>query len=114
VHKEKQKINAIINELLSFLLKNGATEVNINVKDTENYTEIKFLGNISNIDNSSIEYLRDKLQVSRAAEIEDYYGRLVGSVKGQDDLYILGTMIDKSVVYYKDSHGISIIVCREK
>lgn len=113
MNKEKRKINLIINELVTFFIKNNATQINIKINNLEAHTEIQVFGNCSQIKEKEIQQLKKKLSSPRLIENENLYWKLVGDIHSEDELYLLGTMVDKSRVDYDNAIGLKITINRE-
>ncbi|RKD30573.1 hypothetical protein BET03_04345 [Thermohalobacter berrensis] len=115
MNKEKKRIASIINELIYFLLKNNATNINIEIKDKEKFTIVELtIKDKFYIDKKEIRELKEKLDIPRVEEIEEYYWQLAGNIEGKESLFLIGNMINDSNVYYNKSQEFKIVICRMK
>ncbi|MTI68246.1 MAG: hypothetical protein FH753_16825 [Firmicutes bacterium] len=114
MYKEKVRINKIINELLSFLLKENATSIHININDSDNEVKITILGNVKDFNKDKLNKLKRKLIGSRSEGIEELFWELVGDMNINDELNLLGTMIDESSIDLINSKCLKICVLRKK
>ncbi|PAB57052.1 hypothetical protein [Anaeromicrobium sediminis] len=114
MNKEKQKVNGIINEIINFLLEHNATEIRIELSETGNYINIQIDSNLFIKDEKIIKDLKNKLNVDRLQEIEEYYWELIGYKHNPNNLYLVGMMIDKFHIDYKPFIGLKIILYRAK
>ncbi|WP_425446611.1 hypothetical protein [Dethiothermospora halolimnae] len=110
--KEKQRIIGMINELITFLLNNKTSSIHINVKENDRETKISICCNIN--DAKVLKDLKNKIMSDRSEEVEELYWELLGDTNENDDLYILGSMIDKSNIKYTETNMMKIILIRKK
>lgn len=95
---ETKKITLIVNELLTVLLLDGSSEIDIKIKKQSQRTEITMIQHQCCHDDRFIELLRYNLNTQRQKEVEGYYWQLVGENDSGDELYLVGTMIDQAIV----------------
>src|SRR5665647_534742 len=95
---EAKKITLIVNELLTVLLLDGSSEIDIKILKQNQRTEIIMVQHQCCHDDRFIERLRYNLNTQRQKEVEGYYWQLVGENDNGDELYLVGTMVDQAIV----------------
>ena len=96
-HK-KQRISKITDEVITYLFSLGASNININIEETHECFKILFKCNYSKGQPERIEKLSKALKSGKQEEIEEYYWGLAGDSDVDDELYLVGMMIDKARV----------------
>lgn len=110
--KEKQRMIAIINEVMNFLLNKEIESVYLNIEKDEEMTLINFYCPIEEVE--ILHELKEKIGLHRNKEIEELYWGLLGDSNTDDELYLLGNMIDKTGVDYVDSSIVKITLARRR
>lgn len=103
----------IINEMMTYMYKLGAKDININYKEENTLTTFIILGNISNIPTNKLEDLKSKLNTDRIHEIEEYYWHLGGESEIGEELSLIGMMIDETVISF-ENNILSITIYRKE
>lgn len=98
---ESKKIALIVNELVTMLLLNSNGNIEVDIKRSDEATEIAIIQHQCSYDEDFIQMLRYSLNVQRQTEVEGYYWQLVGDDDDCDELSLVGTMIDQAVVELK-------------
>lgn len=95
---EMKKVSKIIDEITTYTLKNGATEIDIKIKNTPDYFKLRF--EIKNFTLSKDEYynLLKALQSPRQMEIEEYCWELAGENDIDMGINLIGSMTDDANV----------------
>lgn len=111
--REGEKIRAIVNELVSYSLQNGATFIEINIrKDTENkIIEVTF--NPKSVEEKKINELRKVLNVPRSAELEEYYWRVLGDGGDESSFFMIGIMVNTFKLDYDEQLGLKVTLYRK-
>lgn len=114
MRKEKDKINAIILEVTNLLLELGGKDICIHEEEKEDKYIIKMSISHTDINNDIIEKLNKTLNSDNVGEVEGYYWELLGKGRSRDNLYIIGSLIDKAEIRYLNDDELEIIMHREK
>ncbi|TCT12978.1 hypothetical protein EDC18_11052 [Natranaerovirga pectinivora] len=88
----------IINELATFLLMIGATDLTINVKNSEEEFIITINSDYRNGEEKNVQKLIRGITSPKQEEIEEYYWELAGESDVEGELNLIGIMIDKAEV----------------
>ncbi|WP_035571942.1 hypothetical protein [Halonatronum saccharophilum] len=110
--RDSQKTIKLVNELMGFYFKTGAKEMDVNVKDGEREVIISIQAQIGDVGPDQLEKL-DDLNTPREAQVEEYYWELAGENNQYQELTLVGMMIDKAEIDYKDEK-LEITVFRKK
>ena len=93
----------IINELMTFLHKLGSNNINVTICTEEESTNILLSGEVPNLNKEKLETLVNALNTQRQHEIEEYYWNTLGDYETDNQLSIIGMMIDKSEVTFNNN-----------
>lgn len=85
----------IINELMNYIYKLGAKNININFNEEDTSTNFVIWGNITSLSEEKLDELKLKLNTERIHEVEEYYWHLGGDSEVGEELSLIGMMIDK-------------------
>lgn len=88
----------IINELMTYLHKLGCNDIHVNMCTKENSTIFLLWGETPNFSEENLNILVNALNIQRQHEIEEYYWNLLGEYETDNQLSIIGMMVDKSEV----------------
>ena len=89
MQNEVKKITRLVDEVTSLLMRSGSNDINVRIKrDSE-------LSTITIIDYNSA-YPDDEIQ--RQCEVEEFYWELMGDDSHEDELFLVGSMVDKATV----------------
>jgi hypothetical protein len=100
---ERLKISKMVGELMNYLFYMGATNINIDFKETESRFEIICKSNFQEDASKKIEKLTKLLKSNKREEMEEYYWALVGDCDVANELSLVGMMVDESEVQYEGS-----------
>lgn len=95
---EAKKISLIINELVTLFLQMGTGNIDVAVNRSSDATEITFTQDQADYSEEFREKLFHSLNVHRQVEVEAYYWQLMGDDDSDDELLLLGAMIDQAWV----------------
>jgi hypothetical protein len=95
---ERLKISKMVGELMNYLFYMGATNINIDFKETESCFEIICRSNFQGDASKKIEKLTKLLKSNKREEMEEYYWALVGDCDVANELSLVGMMVDESEV----------------
>lgn len=98
-----EKSLKIINELMSYLHKLGANDINVNLKKDDSTTIFIIWGKIDYIDETEINNLHTTLNMNRQHEVEEYYWHLGGEEESNEELSLIGMMIDEVEIDYSNN-----------
>lgn len=91
--KQEMKIaSQIIQELSLFLFFHGYTEFDIQFNKTE-FEEIYTI-KLKSIDDTLLNFMKEKINRKREEEIEAYYWELLGDMDSSSELEIMGLLIN--------------------
>lgn len=100
---DRQKNIRILDELTSYCYLKGAEHISINL-DVENDLMIFTLKcHVPNLTNNDLDYLETSLNVPRCHEMEEYYWELTGDTEGENELSLVGMMIDEVCINFEES-----------
>lgn len=88
-----QKICKIIEEFSLYILENSLSNLNIDIKQDEYRTILKFT--LYNVEDEVKAYILDKIKGERDRQIEEYGWELMGEGDSDDDLGIINALIDE-------------------
>lgn len=103
MEQDKLKILKIINELSVHCMNLGAIDLHVTIPNVKKKDEIHLQCTIHQLDSEEIEKLNERLGVPRQEEFEDYLWELAGGSVDYRELTLVGMMIDKAVISYKDT-----------
>lgn len=98
MHHEVKKISKIVDELMTFFLKEDTNEVDFNIKREADKSIISITDYNTRFDDESIQQISETLNVQRQLEIEAYYWQLCGETDSDDELLLVGAMVDEAKV----------------
>lgn len=109
----RQRNARIAEELILFVYKHGAKDINLNIKDKENETIISIKAIDIDIDKETLETISNLLKVPRCTEMEEYYWNLTGESEMDTELSLVGVMSDR-VKINSHSKTLTIEITRKK
>ncbi|WP_069998032.1 hypothetical protein [Cellulosilyticum sp. I15G10I2] len=101
---ETKKISRIVDELATLFLKKDTNEVDFKIKREPHQTIIEIIDYRTHFDEVYINQLRETLNIQRQWEIEEYYWQLTGETDYDEELTLVGAMIDEATVEKKDGN----------
>lgn len=104
MHNEIQKTTKIIDEFTSLLIKRGTTEIDIKLKKEDDCTTIFITDYDTSMNEEEINTLSEFLNIQRQSEIEEYYWGLMGETSNEDELFLVGSMLDSAVLEIKNGN----------
>ena len=114
MQNETKKINLIVDEITSLLMGKGAIEISVRIKTSDENTVIKITEYESQLDNEFIEKMQENLDLPRQYEVEDYYWQLTTDNGMNEDMYLIGTMVDSGTITKAEDGNLYIEVLRNK
>jgi hypothetical protein len=102
----------IIDELMCFCYKHGATKIDINISTIEKVVTIRLSSNIESLDTTVLENMKRLLNAPRCHEMEEYYWELTGDDDTDSELTLVGMMTDEAYVNYVNSSQLEIVLKR--
>ncbi|MGL4738811.1 MAG: hypothetical protein ACRCW2_15260 [Cellulosilyticaceae bacterium] len=111
---EIKKVARMTDELTSFFLEHGAQDVKIHIQNQPRKEVIIVEAEPIRDMEATIERMRAHLSYPRECEMEEYYWELAGGdVEGEDELGLVGNMIDDARIEYDEAH-IRVELMRKK
>ena len=104
MHNEVQKTSKIIDEITSLLLQRGTTEIDVKLKKDDYCTTIFITDYNTSFNLEEIDTLSEFLNIQRQSEIEEYYWGLMGETSDEDELFLIGSMLDSAILEIKDGN----------
>ncbi|WP_129597970.1 hypothetical protein [Anaerophilus nitritogenes] len=96
----KQRISKIVDEMLNYFFLIGATDIEVHLKDEEEFYKIFLKSNYTKGQENRIEELIRYLEAPKQEEMEEYYWELAGACDMDTELTLIGMMIDKGEVNF--------------
>lgn len=100
-----QKNIKVIDELMSFCYQHGATDIQIDVKYSDESFFIDVKTSIKNLSEETLEISNRLLSAPRCHEMESYYWGLSGDDDTDTELTLVGMMSDDAHIDYIPSTG---------
>ena len=97
-NNEVKKITKLVDEVTSLLMRSGSNDIDIKIKREENLSTITIIDHTSSYPNEEIASLNDVLNIQRLCEVEEFYWELMGDDSHEDELFLVGSMVDKATV----------------
>lgn len=101
---EIKKITKIIDEMLTMLLLKGKERIEVKVETEQDKTTIDITEFECDLTQDEIERFNNDLNVQRQHEVEGYYWQLTGEDDTEDELFLVGSMIDEAIVESKNNN----------
>lgn len=101
---EVKKISRIVDELTTFLLSKDTNHVDFSIKKDDQKTIIEIVDYDTHFTEEFIEQLRNTLNIQRQKEVEEYYWRLAGQTDCDDEMTLVGTMVDEAKIDIVDGN----------
>lgn len=98
MQNEIKKITKLVDEVTSLLMKNGSNDINVHIKRDSDLSTITIIDYNSAYPNDEIASLNDILNIQRQCEVEEFYWELMGDDSHEDELFLVGSMVDKATV----------------
>lgn len=93
----------IINELMICFHKFGANDIHVSMFTEEDSNNFILWGETPKLNEEKLETLVNALNIQRQHEIEEYYWNLLGEYETDNQLSIIGMMIDKAEVTFNNN-----------
>ncbi len=97
-----EKNMRILDELVGFCCKRGASNIDININFEDKKTILTISGKLNSISQDDLEFIREELNMERQKEVEECYWVLNGDDSFGDELMLTGVMIDYADVTYEN------------
>lgn len=112
----KLKISKIVDELMNYFFYMGASDIQINVQETNEYFKIYCKSNYSAGDKSlkKVQKLVKLLNCTKHEDMEEYYWTLAGDCDVSNELSLVGMMTDEAVVRYTEGEDVEITLYKYK
>jgi hypothetical protein len=104
VRHEVKKICRIVDELTTLFLRRDTNEVDFKIIVNDNESIIRIVDYNTRFSDDYIAHLSLTLNRQRQLEIEEYYWQLAGETDQDDEITLIGAMIDRAIVEKRDGH----------
>jgi len=104
VRHEVKKICRIVDELTTLFLRRDTNEVDFKIIVNDNESIIRIVDYNTRFSDNYIAHLSLTLNRQRQLEIEEYYWQLAGETDQDDEITLIGAMIDRAIVEKRDGH----------
>lgn len=112
---EIKKVCRIVDELTTIFLGEDTNEVDFKIITSPEKTIIRMVDYHTNYSEAFIDHFRKTLNNQRQSEIEEYYWQLAGETDDDDELTLIGAMVDTATVEKRDGNlYIEIVRLNEK
>ena len=98
MQNEIKKITKLVDEVTSLLMRYGSNDINVHIKRDSELSTITIIDYNSGYPDDEITSLSDVLNIQRQCEIEEFYWELMGDDSHEDELFLVGSMVDKATV----------------
>lgn len=98
MQNEVKKITKLVDEVTSLLMRSGSSDIDIKIKRDGSLSTITIVDHNSSYPNEEIASLNDVLNIQRQCEVEEFYWELMGDDSHEDELFLVGSMVDKATV----------------
>lgn len=92
----------------------NATDININIRETEQHYEIICKSNYKDETQKKINKFMKLINCKKYEEIEEYYWNLTGDCDVANELSLIAMMADKVDVQIKDNAEMEVVIYRYK
>ncbi len=110
---ERRHIRGIVDELMSNAIKAKATNIDINIVQTEDEIQVKVIDNGVGMDEEQVLTVKERLNQGRRDELEEYYGSLAGESMVGTGLALVSMLTDRAEVISALGQGTEITVYRK-
>lgn len=98
MQNEVKKITKLVDEVTSLLMRSGSNDINVHIKRNSDLSTITIIDYNSTYPDNEIISLNDVLNIQRQYEVEEFYWELMGDDSHEDELFLVGSMVDKATV----------------
>ena len=98
MQNEVKKITRLVDEVTSLLMRSGSNDINVHIKRDSELSTITIIDYNSAYPDDEISSLNDVLNIQRQCEVEEFYWELMGDDSHEDELFLVGSMVDKATV----------------
>lgn len=110
---EIKKVSRILDELVTFCLNHGTENMKMSLESQEDCYKIQLEIDTIDCTDKRVKKLKKFLEGPRQTEIEEYYWELAGENDHDDELFLIGAMVDKAEVTF-NGNALSIVLYRKK
>ena len=109
--QENHKICKIISELTLYILEHVSGNINVDIKEEEKRYIITII--TDEFDEDSLKFINRRLVADRNYAIEEYGWELVGEGDSDDDIELIGSLVDESNIITQDGKTIITLIRNE-
>lgn len=99
--REKDQISNVIRTLCRFYLQKGCEDFKLDLRYEDDYYSLSIAGKVL-ISLEEVDQVRTNLAKPASPEMSHYYDELLASGGDDEDMYLLGYLIEFSEVLYAD------------
>lgn len=110
----KKRVAKITDELITYCFSMGAKDINIDVKITKEHYRIHLITNFAKNAKKKVDKLIELLNSPKHEELEEYYWELTGEGDVDNELSLVGMMVDKFVVDHQEDDTIELTLLKKK
>lgn len=101
---EIKRICKIVDELTTLLLKNKSGELDFKIITQPDKSIIRFTSYNTTLEDAYIDHLRLTFNRQRQMEIEENYWMLAGETDEDDEITLVGAMVDSAIVEKREGN----------
>lgn len=111
---EKNKIKAIVDQLLSNSIDAHANDIEVNVSRTDEEIIITVIDDGDGMDEEDLNYAKKTLDQPYRRDIEGYYGQLAGMESSRGGLNLVGMQVHHAKIESTLGEGTKVIVRKNR
>ena len=98
MRNEIRKLNKLVDEISSLLMKRGSNKIDVKIRRDAQLSTITLIDYNTTYTLQEMEELSDILNIQRQCEVEGFYWELMGDDGKGDELFLVGSMVDRAKV----------------
>ncbi len=110
----KKRIAKIADELITYCFFMGSKDISLNIKEEKEFYKIYLRCNYPEGSQDKVEKLVKLLNCPKQEGIEEYYWELTGEGDVNNELSLIGMIIDKIEVKFQDNNYLQIDIFKYK
>ncbi len=103
-----KRVARIADELISFFLSVGGSNIDLKIEVTADYYKFYFKTNYLAKNEKEIAKFCKLMNCPKQSGIEEYYGGLAGESDIDSEIYLVGMMVEQVEVNYLDDHYLEL------
>lgn len=110
----KKRIAKIADELITYCFFMGAKDINVNIEEKDDCYKIKMVSNYLKSESEKVKKLVKLLDCPKQVGVEEYYWELTGEGDVNNELSLIGMIIDKLKIKHLEDNYIEISIIKYK